>query len=90
MNGFQTAGELLYKNSRHRISEWISQQQRKPHVCGLSLGGTLSLLVAIDQGDHISRVDALNPAGLHPDLLRSAHDKWNTLTPSLKSIFKAR
>ena len=81
MNGFQTAGELLYKNSRHRISEWISQQEKKPHVCGLSLGGTLSLLVAIDQGDQISRVDALNPAGLHPHLLRSTHDKWSTLNP---------
>lgn len=81
MNGFQTAGELLYKNGRQDIADWVNQQQQKPHVCGLSLGGTLSLLVAIDQGDRISRVDALNPAGLHPHLFRSTRDKWNTLTP---------
>lgn len=74
LEGFHTAGNMLYVSGRQRILDWMAQQAKKPHVCGISLGGALSLLLAIDQGDKISRVDALNPAGL--SLYNNKYDRW--------------
>lgn len=64
--GFESVGTSLYKIGRQRLHEWLALQHNPTHVCGTSLGGSLSLLLAIDSGDYkLARVDALNPAGLH-------------------------
>ncbi|WP_131794809.1 hypothetical protein [Fluoribacter gormanii] len=77
-NGFETVGESLYIMGRKRIHEWLNTQNNKIHVCGVSLGGSLSLLLAIDKGDYkLSRVDALNPAGLHDS--KRTYDYWDEL-----------
>jgi hypothetical protein len=39
------------------------------------LGGSLSLLLAVDLGNYLSRVDALNPAGLYDD--PDEYDRWD-------------
>ncbi|ARG97764.1 hypothetical protein [Legionella micdadei] len=65
LEAWSTPGQSLYAHGRERVLEWIDRQEKKPHVCGTSLGGSLSLLLAIDQGDKLSRVDALNPPGMH-------------------------
>lgn len=79
MEGYTSVGQTLYLNGRANILSWLQQQKNKVHVCGLSLGASLSLLLAIDQGDALSRVDALNPAGLHLADIRDKQDAWNKL-----------
>jgi hypothetical protein len=79
--GFETVGKSLYRTGRNRVQQWLSQQENSTHVCGVSLGGSLSLLLAIDKGDYkLSRVDALNPAGLHNAWSKSRYDHWGELT----------
>ena len=79
--GFETVGRSLYRTGRERIQEWLSEQENTIHVCGVSLGGTLSLLLAIDKGNYkLSRVDALNPAGLYDLLFKNRYDHWDKLT----------
>ncbi|WP_133128497.1 hypothetical protein [Legionella nagasakiensis] len=81
LEAFETAGKKLYRSGRNNIRRWLESQTQKVHVCGTSLGGALSLLLAIDQGDKLSRVDALNPPGLHdPWLRKSRFDRWDELT----------
>ncbi|KTD56160.1 hypothetical protein Lsai_2290 [Legionella sainthelensi] len=78
--GFETVGKSLYRTGRARVQEWLCQQENSIHVCGVSLGGSLSLLLAIDQGNYkLSRVDALNPAGLHDAWSKSRYDYWDSL-----------
>lgn len=79
LKAFQTVGESLYRSGRKKIVEWISRQNDKINVCGVSLGGALSLLLAIDQGDKIIRVDAQNPPGLYEYSTKSEFDNWNDL-----------
>lgn len=79
LKGFETVGNSLYKTGRDNILHWLSQQQHKIHVCGVSLGGSLGLLLAIDQGQRLERVDALNPAGLYENGWRTQHDHWHQL-----------
>ncbi len=80
--GFETVGKSLYKSGIGRIKQWLQRQNDNVHVCGVSLGGSLSLLLAIHQGKHLKRVDALNPAGLHdPWRRKSKYDKWDQLEP---------
>lgn len=79
LEGFETAGKQLYRNSHEKIRQWLERQSQKAHVCGISLGGSLSLLLAIHQGEHISRVDALNPPGLYSSWHRSRFDLWDDL-----------
>ena len=77
LKGFETVGKTLYISGRKNLKNWLVKQE-KTHVCGVSLGGSLSLLLAIDQGDLISRVDALNPAGLHDHwFTKSRYDQWD-------------
>lgn len=78
LEGFETAGKSLYRTGHKKITEWLNSQTQKPHVCGSSLGGALSLLLAIHQGDKLSRVDALNPPGLYQPLRKSRFDNWDT------------
>ncbi|KTD82507.1 hypothetical protein [Legionella waltersii] len=80
MKGFETVGYSLYVTGRQRILEWVLSQHAKIHVCGVSLGGSLSLLFANDLGNYATRVDALNPAGLHDTNSRVPYDGWDTLT----------
>lgn len=77
--GFETVGKSLYKSGIERVKTWLLSQKDNVHVCGLSLGGSLSLLLAIDQGKYLKRVDALNPAGLHDSWHKSKYDKWDEL-----------
>lgn len=85
LEAFETAGKKLYRGGHRAISDWIARQPNKPHVCGHSLGGALALLVAIDQGHKIARVDALNPPGLyHPFLRKSRFDHWDDIEPEDK------
>ncbi|BCA94789.1 hypothetical protein TUM19329_11500 [Legionella antarctica] len=79
LKGFETVGKSLYKSGIGRIKQWLSRQDDNVHVCGVSLGGSLSLLLAIHQGKHLKRVDALNPAGLHDSWRKSKYDKWDQL-----------
>lgn len=80
MDGFGTVGNKLYRSGRERLSNWIKAQGRKIHVCGTSLGASLSLLLAIDQGEQLSRVDALNPAGLSDSWFSNHIDNWEQLS----------
>ena len=77
--GFETVGKSLYLTGIEKIKAWLLCQKDKVYVCGVSLGGSLSLLLAIDQGKYLKRVDALNPAGLHDSLHKSQYDKWDEL-----------
>lgn len=86
LKGLESVGTSLYQQSRKRISHWLSQQNGKVHVCGMSLGGALSLLLAIDQGEHIERVDALNPPGLHDTWYKNSLDKWDTIEDKPKVV----
>lgn len=79
LKGFETVGKSLYISGIERIKEWLVSQKDKVHVCGVSLGGSLGLLLAIHQGQHITRVDALNPAGLHDPWHKSQYDQWDEL-----------
>lgn len=74
---FETAGKKLYRTGYSNLTHWLDKQYpQKTHVCGTSLGGSLSLLLAIDQGHKLSRVDALNPAGLYHPWRKSRYDHW--------------
>lgn len=85
--GFESVGKSLYRTGRARIQEWLAQQENKIHVCGTSLGGSLSLLLAIDKGNYqLSRVDALNPAGLHQARFKSQFDHWDELLNKPKVV----
>ncbi len=83
--GFETAGKTIYTTGRKRITDWLDKQHKKAHVCGLSLGGSLALLLAADQGHKLSRVDALNPAGLYePWFSKCPYDHWHSLSEADK------
>ncbi|RUR27904.1 hypothetical protein [Legionella qingyii] len=85
--GFESIGLSLYRSGRERIRDWLSQQKNTIHVCGLSLGGALSLLLAIDKGNYkLSRVDALNPPGLYDPLFKSGFDYWDELKDKPKVV----
>ena len=78
LEAFETAGKKLYRSGHRNITRFLDKQSpKKTHVCGTSLGGALSLLVAIDQGDKLSRVDALNPPGLYHPWRKSRFDHWD-------------
>jgi len=76
---FETVGASLYRTGHKKIATWLDKQKNKTHVCGTSLGGTLALLLAIHQGEKLSRVDALNPAGLYDAWIKSEFDGWDNL-----------
>lgn len=80
LEGFETVGKKLYRSGHANISNWLDKQPKKVRVCGTSLGGSLSLLLAIDQGEKLSRVDALNPAGLYNSWRKSSFDHWDEQT----------
>ena len=50
--GFESIGLSLYRSGRERIQTWLSQQKNSIHVCGVSLGGSLSLLLSLDKGNY--------------------------------------
>ena len=80
LESFETVGKKLYRSGHANISNWLDKQTKKVRVCGTSLGGSLSLLLAIDQGEKLSRVDALNPAGLYNSWRKSSFDHWDEQT----------
>lgn len=88
LKAFHTVGESLYRSGRKRILEWISRQNGKIYTCGMSLGGALSLLLAIDQGDKLIRVDAQNPPGLYEYLSPSEFDHWSELPHQPKVVIQ--
>lgn len=79
LKGFDTVGNKLYRSGRDRLLTWLATQNQKVRVCGTSLGGSLSLLLAIDQGDKLSRVYPLNPAGLYDSWFKKHFDNWDRL-----------
>ncbi|NCT56370.1 MAG: hypothetical protein GW760_01480 [Legionella sp.] len=79
LEGFETVGHYVYRTGRQKIIAWLQKQSQKVHTCGMSLGGSLALLLAIDQGERVSRVDALNPAGLYDAWNKSDLDCWDNL-----------
>lgn len=85
---FETVGSSLYLSGRKKVHDWILRQKHKVEVSGVSLGGSLSLLLAIDLGHHLSRVDALNPAGLHKLVGKSKYDKWDELVCKPKVVIQ--
>ena len=76
---FETVGKKLYRTGHAKIAAWLDKQTQKTHVCGASLGGALSLLLAIHQGEKLSRVDALNPPGLYDPWRKSRFDRWDSM-----------
>ncbi|WP_051131910.1 alpha/beta hydrolase family protein [Legionella tunisiensis] len=80
MEAFETAGKKLYRSGYKKIVEWLDRQTQKAHVCGISLGGALAELLAIHQGEKLSRVVVLNPAGLYFPWRKSRFDRWDELT----------
>lgn len=87
VKGFESVGKSLYRTGRARIHAWLEQQENKIHVCGTSLGGALSLLLAIDKGNYeLARVDALNPPGLHNARSKSQFDHWDELLNKPKVV----
>lgn len=76
LEAFSTPGEQLFSSGYKKIIRWLDLQGNKVHVCGTSLGGALSLLLAINQPHKLSRVDALNPPGLYPSD-NSPLDNWD-------------
>lgn len=87
--GIESVGRSLYQIGREKIHEWLSQQESTIHVCGVSLGGALSLLLAIDKGNYkLSRVDALNPPGIYDPLFQSGYDYWDELPEKPKVVIQ--
>lgn len=85
LEAFETAGKKLYRTGRANITNWLDQQNNKVHVCGTSLGGALTGLLAIDKGGDtfqkgatFSRFDALNPPGLYHPFRKSKFDNWDS------------
>lgn len=78
--GFNSVGSSLYQDGRESIKQWLNKQTSKVHVCGISLGGSMALLLAIDLGGCLSRVDALNPPGLHASWWKDHYDSWDNMT----------
>ncbi|MFC3909410.1 hypothetical protein ACFORL_10035 [Legionella dresdenensis] len=76
---FETTGKDLYRSGRSNIVNWLDRINQKIDVCGVSLGGSQSVIAAIDQGDRISRVNALNPTGLYIPWRKSRYDNWATI-----------
>lgn len=85
---FETIGNSLYLSGRRRIHDWLARQKEKVHVCGGSLGGSLGLLLAIDLGQYVSRVDALNPAGLFHQELKGKHDRWDEMNDKPRVVIQ--
>ena len=79
LEAFESAGKKLYRTGHKNITRWLQQQPNKVHVCGTSLGGGLSLILAIDQGDKLSSVHALNPPGLYDSWHTNKFDHWDLL-----------
>lgn len=77
---FETAGKKLYRTGLARLNKWLDAQEKKVHVCGMSLGGSLSLLLAMHQGEKLSRVDVLNPPGIYEPFYKSRFDRWDACT----------
>ena len=89
LEAFETVGKKLYRTGHKRIEAWLDKQgENKPHVCGTSLGGSLSLLLAIHHGDKLSRVDALNPAGIYEPWNKSRFDRWDECTSKPEVIIQ--
>ncbi len=85
LEAFETAGKKLYRTGRANITRWLDQQKHEVHVCGTSLGGALTELLALDKGGDtfengatFSRFDALNPPGLYHPFRKSKFDNWDT------------
>ena len=76
---FETAGKKLYRTGEKRLTEWLKKQEKKTHGCGMSLGGGLSLLLAMHQGEKLSRVDVYNPAGIYDPWRKSRFDHWDDM-----------
>lgn len=85
---FDSVGNSLYQTGREKILQWLAEQKKKIHVCGVSLGGALSLLFALDQGEHIERVDALNPPGLATTWEKNPYDRWDSLSVKPKVVIQ--
>lgn len=84
LEAFETPGKDLYRSGRANITRWLDQQTKAVHVCGTSLGGALSLLLAIDQGNKLSRIDAINPPGLYHPWRKSKFDHWDEFDENQK------
>lgn len=81
MKGGETVGRQQLGTGEKRLDAWMDRQNNKVQVCGTSLGGSLALQWGMYRGEDISRVDALNPAGLHtPWFRKSRFDRWDDLT----------
>ncbi|VEB35036.1 Uncharacterised protein [Legionella sainthelensi] len=87
--GVESVGSSLYQMGRERIHEWLNEQENAIHVCGVSLGGALSLLLAMDKGNfNLSRIDALNPPGLYEPLFKNRYDYWDELDEKPKVVIQ--
>ena len=81
MKAPQTPGMDLYISGEENITHFLDKQpKRNTHVCGLSLGGALAEIVAVHQGEKLSRVDALNPPGLNKSWRKNRFDRWDEQT----------
>ncbi|KTD56447.1 hypothetical protein [Legionella shakespearei] len=79
LQAHKTVGEALYRAGRDVLANWIARQNHEVHALGISLGGSISLLLGIDQGDKIKQVHAYNPAGLYHYKHHNDLDKWSAI-----------
>ncbi|MCC5792944.1 MAG: hypothetical protein JJT82_10115 [Legionellaceae bacterium] len=81
-DAFYGTGEQLYLGAKQRLLQWAQQCATKPQVLGCSLGGAMALKMAVDMGNILSRVDAINPVGLYMAYPKSSHsDHWEDFKP---------
>lgn len=75
----KTVGESLYIAGKDILSDWIAKQHHDIHASGISLGASIALLLAVNQGEKIKKVHAYNPAGLYESKKPNPLDRWNEI-----------
>lgn len=88
LNVFDNVGNSLYQTGRDTILKWVLEQNGKIHACGISLGGALCQLFALDRGEYLERVDAQNPPGLVDTWDEHLLDHWNSLEIKPKVVIQ--
>jgi hypothetical protein len=72
-------GENLYKSGRQKLIDWLDGQVRPVDVSSISLGASLALQLAMDQGHKLDVVHAYSPAGM-PLCKTLDWDHWEQLS----------
>lgn len=77
---YRMVGASLYHSGRARLKAWLEAQDKPVHVTGISLGASIALQLAIDQGQLVRQVHAYNPAGLMRPQAEQDLDHWDGMS----------